>query len=78
MVTVRLRHFLSDDGNPEDRGNITVQSIRTGSVALSQAGLLPHHISRLKVRSYYLDIAIILKFGLSVMYGFFDLGSRQE
>ncbi|KAK3927711.1 ER membrane protein complex subunit 10 [Frankliniella fusca] len=48
MVTIRLKHFLSDDGNPEDRGNITVQSIRTGSVALSQAGLMPHHTTRLK------------------------------
>ncbi|KAE8745290.1 hypothetical protein FOCC_FOCC007975 [Frankliniella occidentalis] len=48
MVTVRLMHYLSDDGNPEDRGNITVQSIRTGSVALSQAGLMPHHSTRLK------------------------------
>ncbi|KAJ1525800.1 hypothetical protein ONE63_009003 [Megalurothrips usitatus] len=47
-VFVRLKHYLSDDGNPEDRGNITIQSIRTGSVALSHAGLAPHHITRLK------------------------------
>lgn len=47
-VTVNLKHFLSDDGNPDDRGNITVQSIRTGSVALSQTNLLPHHVVRLK------------------------------
>ncbi|XP_034239956.1 ER membrane protein complex subunit 10 isoform X2 [Thrips palmi] len=47
-IIVRLRHYLSDDGNPEDRGNLTIQSIRTGSVALSQAIIKPHHLTRLK------------------------------
>jgi len=33
----------------EDRGNITVQSIQTGSVALSQAALKPDLIADLQV-----------------------------
>lgn len=51
-IVVRLRHYLSDDGNPEDRGNLTIQSIRTGSVALSQSNVKPQHVSRLKVSQH--------------------------